>query len=272
MPRVVQHLREWDVQVDLTHVEAQLIRLSDVENLHDLYVIRSQSELACSLAGALHTVGASMINPYPAMRCLRDRTVASRTLQRAGVPIPEAFVAADPGLLSPLLCKGPLVLKPRYGRGDRGVRVIWDTDQIDSLSRSYGPVFAQRYHDPIGEHLKIYCIGDQFFGVRKTWPARTYEEKLGQPFTITPAQMDIARRCGDAFGLDLYGVTMIASGRQEYVVDVTSFPGFKGVPDASLRVADHIYTAARQVIERGLQGDLCKSIRLVAPIAQEKQA
>jgi hypothetical protein len=35
------------------------------------------------------------------------------------------------------------------------------------------------------------------------------------------------------------------------VVDISSFPGFKGVPDASLRLADYIYSAA----ERALRGE-----------------
>jgi hypothetical protein len=32
------------------------------------------------------------------------------------------------------------------------------------------------------------------------------------------------------------------------VVDMSSFPGFKGVPEAALRLADYIYTAGQRVI------------------------
>jgi hypothetical protein len=33
-----------------------------------------------------------------------------------------------------------------------------------------------------------------------------------------------------------------------YVVDMSSFPGFKGVPEAALRLADYIYTAGQRAL------------------------
>jgi hypothetical protein len=55
---------------------------------------------------------------------------------------------------------------------------------------------------------------------------------------------EIMQRCGRALGLDLFGVDVVESGGRPYVVDASSFPGFKGVPDAPLRVARYIYAAA----------------------------
>ena len=62
---------------------------------------------------------------------------------------------------------------------------------------------------------------------------------------------DIARRCGQAFGVELYGVDIIESGGRPYVVDVASVPGYKGVPDAPARLARHILAVA----ERARRGD-----------------
>ena len=59
-------------------------------------------------------------------------------------------------------------------------------------------------------------------------------------------------RCGEAFGIDLYGVDTIERDGTPYVVDMNSIPGFKGVPDAPLRVARYLYAAA----ERAARGDL----------------
>jgi ribosomal protein S6--L-glutamate ligase len=86
------------------------------------------------------------------------------------------------------------------------------------------------------------------FGVKRVWPVRSFEDKLGEPFTITPDLRDIALRCGAAFGLELYGLDVIFSEGRPYVVDISSFPGFKGVPDAPLRLADYIFTAAQRVL------------------------
>src|SRR5205823_8899021 len=56
--------------------------------------------------------------------------------------------------------------------------------------------------------------------------------------------------CGAALGIDLFGVTVVQSGGKPYVVDMTSIPGFKGVPDAARRLAEYIYAAT----ERALNG------------------
>jgi ribosomal protein S6--L-glutamate ligase len=213
-------------------------------------VLKSGSELALSLAGALHEAGATIVNPYPVAAACRDKVIATSVLQSAGVPTPETYLAAHVGELAPLLDQGPLVVKPYRGTNGVGVHTVWDPDQLDDVAHG-GVIFAQRYHKPEGRDRKIYVIGGQVFGVKRVWPARTYEEKLGEPFTITRELREIALACGRAFGIELYGLDIIVSDGRPYVVDISSFPGFKGVPDASLRLADYIYAAA----ERALRGE-----------------
>lgn len=251
MPEVMRLLSKWGVKVDAIYPEARLTDLSRLRIEHDLYFLKSGSDLAWSFAGALHAAGAKIIDPYPVAALMRDKIIATRILQEAGIPTPESYVNSRPEQLAPLLDHGALLVKPHLGSNGRGVRVIWDADELDDLPTGQGPVFAQRYYKPDGLDRKIYCIGGQLFGVERVWPAQTYEEKLGAPFTITPELRDIALRCGRAFGVDLYGVDVILSDGRPYVVDVNSFPGFKGVPDAALRVADYIYAAAQRVLEDG---------------------
>ena len=45
---------------------------------------------------------------------------------------------------------------------------------------------------------------------------------------------------GDAFGIDLYGLDIVVSDDREYVVDINTFPGFKGVSGAGRLLADYI--------------------------------
>ena len=251
MPEVVQILGEWGVTVDLIYPEQDLVCIADMRIEHDLYVLKASSSLAMSFAGALHSIGAPVLNPYPVAALLRDKIITERVLRNAGVPTPETFVADRAEHLAPLLVQGPLVIKPYRGSRGRGVRVVWDADELDEMSPHDGPLFAQRYQKPEGLDHKIYCIGTQLFGVERVWPAMTYEQKVGRPFTITPELRDIALRCSRAFGVDLLGIDVVFSGNKPYVVDVNSFPGFKGVPDAALRLADYIFSAAeRQIDER----------------------
>src|SRR5438552_1315679 len=162
--------------------------------------------------------GAVIVNPYPATAALRDRVIKSRVLQLAGVPTPTAYVASTPSQLAPLLEEGPLVIKP-YQEGGQ-VKIVRTPAELAQVELGRDPVFAQRYHPPQGRDCKIYVIGEQIFGVKKVFPRRTQEEKLGEPFTLTQELSDIARRCGRAFEIDLYGVDVIESDGKAYVVDM----------------------------------------------------
>jgi ribosomal protein S6--L-glutamate ligase len=249
MPEVVQLLTEWGCRVDLIYPEEGGFRLTGPSVVHDLYVLKSGSDRALSFAGALHALGAQILNPFPAAAVLRDKVTVSRVLEAIGIPTPATYFAAEPGLLATLLAEGPLVLKPCRGSQGEGIAVVHAVTDLARWRDRTGPVLAQRWMPHAGEDHKIYCIGGQVFGVRRMWPAETYEQKLGEPFTVTPELRDIALRCGAAFGLELFGLDVILSGGRRYVVDVNSFPGFKGVPDAALRLADHIYTTVRQAAD-----------------------
>src|SRR2546427_7255631 len=111
-----------------------------------------------------------------------------------------------------------------------------------------GLILAQRYQEAEGTDRKIYCIGGELFGVKRIWPIRTYEDKVGEPFPVTSELREIALRCGRVFGIDLYGLDVVVSAGLPYVVDVQKFGSYMGVPDAPRRLADYIQTAAQRVL------------------------
>ncbi len=246
---VIGLLREWGVEVTLLYPDANLIDLHDVRVDHDLYVLKSGTELALGLAAMLDALGATIINPYQATARCRDKIVATRILQTADVPVPKTYAAAHPSELAVLLDDGPLVVKPHRGSKGRGVQVVWDADELGDVATATGPILAQRYHEPTGRDRKLYCMGGQLFGVKRVWPVRSYEDKLGEPFTVTAELHEIATRAAAAFGIDLFGLDIILSEGRPYVVDVNPLPGFKGVPDAALRLADYVYEASRRAVD-----------------------
>ena len=248
---VLRLLDEWGADVDVIYPEEEVISLNEIRVEHDLYVLKSRTELGFSYAGALHAAGATILNPYPASARLRDKIALTALLQAADVPTPQAFVTAHPGKLAPLLKDGPLAVKPYRGSGTRGVHVVWDPEDLDDLPCTQGPVYAQRLVDRCSTEVKVYCIGGQTFGVKRAWPARTYEDKRGTAFTVSPKLREIARRCGAALGIDAFGLDIVGSEDDPNVVDVKSFPSFTGVPDAALRVADYIYDAALRAAHSG---------------------
>src|SRR5438874_12263135 len=109
MPEVVRALGECGALVDVIHPVDGMVDLSDVRVEHDLYILRHTSGLSLSLAGALHQLGALIVNPYPVSAALKDKIVASRMLQAAGVPVPATYFASHRDQLLPLLDAGPLI-------------------------------------------------------------------------------------------------------------------------------------------------------------------
>jgi ribosomal protein S6--L-glutamate ligase len=102
----------------------------------------------------------------------------------------------------------------------------------------------------------MYCIGGRVFGVRRSWPASSLAEKLGEPFTVPAELNELVLRAGAAFGMDLFGLDVIFTHGQPMVVDISSFPGFKGVPNAALRLAEYVFDAG----SRAARGDSVTSI------------
>jgi len=243
MPEVIELLRARGAQVEVMFPDESLTELGRVRVEHDLYVLKSGTDRALSLAGALHAQGAVILNPYPATAALRDKVVATRVLQAAGVPVPETWVARDAAELLPLLAGGALVVKPYRGSQGRGVVVVRTADELLALPAQESLLFAQRHHAPDGPDCKLYCVGGRVFGVRRIWPPRTYEDKLGQPFAVNSDLEEIALACGAAFGVRIFGVDVVMSGGRPYVVDMQAFPGFKGVPDAAALLSEEIWTA-----------------------------
>lgn len=247
-PEVMRLLAQREIEVDVIYPDEQPIDLARLRVEHDLYVLKSGSETALSLGGALHALGATILNPYPVAVMCRDKIVACETLERAGVPVPESYVVAQPVQLASLLDEGPLVVKPYRGSQGRGIQVVRSEQDLTKVHPN-GPLLAQRYHPADGPDLKIYCIGRDVFGVERVWPPRTYREKLGRAFIVNKELREIALRCGAAFGISLFGFDVVMSGGTPYVVDNSSFPGFKGVPNAARRLAEYI-DEARQLVAR----------------------
>ena len=239
------------VKLDLIRPETQTIDLANLRVENDLYILKSGTELALSVAGALHALGATTLNPYPTVAMMRNKIIVTRMLMEAGLPTPETYVASDPNEFRPLLDAGPLILKPYRGSRGAGIRIIRKPNELDEVTRD-GLMLAQRYHAPDGPDCKIYCVGGRLFGVRRIWPIQKYEDKLGQPFELSAELRDIALRCGRVFGIDLYGLDTVVSGGRPYVVDVQKFGSYMGVPNAPGVLADYLVTAAK----RAMHGEL----------------
>ena len=221
--------------------EETLTRTDVLDADHDLVVLKSHTELALSLAGIYHGLGARVLNPYESCLAAQDKLTACRRLRAVGVPVPRTWATADLALVSELLERGPLVVKPVRGHRGAGVVVLQHPDDLATLvaPTSEVPFVVQEHVPGPGEDLKVYVVGDHVHAVRKPFSPDSFTVP-GRPVPVTDEVGDIALRCGDALGLGLYGLDLIESPDGPVVVDVNYFPGYKGVPGVAPLIAAYI--------------------------------
>src|SRR5919197_3994469 len=243
-------LKRRGFEVETGIAEEVLQRPDQLTPTHDLYVLKSHTELSLSLAGILHTQGARLLNPYPSCTATQNKIVTSRILRAAGVPAPECWVTGDPSLLVPIVRERPVILKPYLGHRGRGLVIVRRVEELATIAPPETPVLVQEYIEGSGEDLKVYVVGDDVFAVRKVFSPSSFT-RPGRPVPVSPDVRAIALRCGQALGLGLYGLDLVETADGVWVVDLNFFPGYKGVPDVAPRIADYIegYAAGKLTLE-----------------------
>ncbi len=256
LTEAVEHLRARRVTVDAIDVTeaTTLDAIADVElgalrPSHDLVYLKTTVEPARTYAGALHAAGAITINAYPRVAELSNKLIATIALKKAGLPVPETWLARDGAQLVQLLEGGALVEKPCHGSRGVGVRVLRRMEDRVSSSLAAESLMLQRFHpsDDGCDH-KLYVIGGRVFGVRRTWsvfPDWTAKARASESFVPDSSLESLALACGHALGLELYGLDVVISGGAPYVVDVNKCAGFIGVPGAAAILAAHLEGAVR---------------------------
>lgn len=240
---VYERLRARGVAVDNCIPEETLTATGEFAVRHDLYVLKSHTELALSVAGTLNALGARLLNPYRSCLLTQDKITSTRLLADAGVPVPPSWVTDDYDLVRPFLARGPLIAKPHRGHRGSCIHVLRRPEDLASLCPAEGPFLFQRYLESESEDLKAYVVGGQVFAVTKRFSPAAFQH-FGCPAELDARARDIVLTCGRALGLHLYGVDLVVTDDGPFVVDVNYFPGYKGVPGAAQLIADYIYEYA----------------------------
>ncbi|MBK9317021.1 MAG: hypothetical protein IPM55_22650 [Acidobacteria bacterium] len=257
---VLNGLKERGSEVEVVTERSGLIDLEHFKFDYDLYLFKSHSPLAESLAAAAHYRGAKVLNEYPSTMKVRDKILTCTMLLQAGIPTPRTFVTDSIESLRSVVRDMPIIVKPYRGRRGQGIEICMDEARFDDLIKRRAAeseadddgggedgtalgerlIFAQEYEDHEPFDYKAYAVGDFVHTIRRVFPAKTKEEKLGTPVEDDPELNDLIRRCGRLFGLQLYGVDLIKTAKGYSVIEVNCFPGYKGVPQGGSRIADFI--------------------------------
>jgi ribosomal protein S6--L-glutamate ligase len=249
---IVSRLAARNARVDLLAIGQEPLEISALlgKTEHDVYVLKAKTPLTLALAAAAASHGTRVVNSVESSILTRDKLASTAVLAAFGVPVPPSFATAETELLGPLLNDGAVWIKPQRGSQGAGVQRLTRPDQLarahDLARDAYGlpqPVFAQREVPSGGRDLKVYVVGEQMWAITRPFPALTLAEKLGSPVPVPPGIREAAVVCGQALGLELYGVDFVVAGDAFFVVDVNALPGYKGVSEAPRAIAEHIYQA-----------------------------
>jgi hypothetical protein len=244
---VFDRLRQGGFQVELGFAEELLLESDGRAPAHDLYVLKSHGELWLSLAGILHSQGARLLNPYPACMATLNKIVALWRLRAAGIPAPRSWVTGDLLHLRDLAAEHPLILKPYDGMRANGIAVVQTPGELGALPVPERPLLVQEYIPGNGEDLKVYVIGSDVLALRKPSPLAGLR-CIGRPHPVSDEVRSIALRCGQVFGLGLYGLDVLEGPDGPVVIDLNYFPSYIGVPNAAPLIAGFIGDYARGLL------------------------
>lgn len=258
--QIIDGLKQSGAEVEIVTERAGLIDLENFRFNYDLYLFKSHSPLAESLAAAAHYRGCRLLNEYPATMKVRDKVLTCTLLLQAGIPTPRTFVTDSLEALRPVAAQMPVVVKPYRGRRGQGIEICQTAAEFEQLIAKRASdatdaeddggedgtalgerlIFAQEYEEHEPFDYKAYAIGDYVHAIKRVFPATTKQEKEGTPVGDDPELTDLVRRCGKLFGLELFGVDLVKTPKGYSVIEVNCFPGYKGVPDGGERISRFI--------------------------------
>lgn len=261
---IINGLKAAGADVEIITEQSGLIDLEQLKFDYDLYLFKSHSPFAESLAAAAANHDGRLLNDYAATMKVRDKILTCTLLLQAGIPTPRTFITDSVESLRSVVREKPIVVKPFRGRRGQGIEICKDEAEFDAMLNRHADdasaasddggedggalgerlIFAQEYEEHEPFDYKAYAIGDYVHAIKRIFPAKTREEKDGTPVGDDPELNDLVRRCGKLFGLELYGVDLVKTPSGYSVIEVNCFPGYKGVPQAGDRISRFILERA----------------------------
>jgi glutathione synthase/RimK-type ligase-like ATP-grasp enzyme len=222
-------------------------------NRYDVLLSRNRNGLGLAMLTYGDAANILTINTPFAIQQVRNKAKMAIILSKSGVPCVPTILAENVSTLSHLPEEWfPFMLKPTHGSSSEGLRLIRRRSELTDLHCGDAPILAQRYMPSNGFDLKLYVCGRKVFAVRKPSPFNGDPSASHQSVEVDSGMVELALRCGDIFGLDIYGVNAVDTPNGLAVREVNDFPNFTNVPGAIDEIANYIL--ARLEGEVGLAG------------------
>lgn len=213
-----------------------------IDDLRDetLVVQRGLRDDVSALLDDAHAAALPLCNPWPSERLLRDRMAWRGALEAAGIPIPDAIEVPDWDDVLSHAGSEQVVVKSLVGPG-RGETVMpGSAATLPATAPFDGPYLVEELLEFDQVDRKLYVIGGEVRGLLKGSTLEHTHSTSGDAFTPGPELAELALRTRAALDAHLVGVDVVETPAGAVVVDVNSFPGYRGVEDAERLVAEHL--------------------------------
>ena len=215
----------------------------------DLVIARGRSWGVLCLLSWVERQGVPVINSRAAIAAVHNKADMAVALASAGIPTPRTVLGSVSHIAEAVSAFDyPLILKPVFGDNCKGLKITASREEMLSLEWPEPFALAQSFIAGSEYDLKLYCIGGDVWAVHKPSLLYTVAADRRQPMLLpaTPALRSLARRCGDVFGLEIFGVDCINTLSGPVVIEVNEFPNYSAVPEANDKLAEYVLGRVRQ--------------------------
>lgn len=215
-------------------------------NHYDVIVSRNRNPLGLAMLAYGELKNILTINSHTAVQRVRNKAKMGIALDLAGINCAPTFLADHASILSKLSEDFfPLILKATYGDNSQGLRIIRRPEDLGDLHWGNDLVLAQKFLPSDGFDLKLYVCGETVFACRKPSPISCSPNATSELIKPDTKMKELALKCGNIFGLDIYGIDTIETPEGLVVIEVNDFPNFTGIPEAPELITDYILSKIR---------------------------
>ena len=251
---MVASLKEAGHSVVVVDPEEQTFNAGDhhwLQNI-DVGVARGRSWGVLCLLRWLEIQGVLTINSRAAIASVHNKAEMAVALSAAGIPTPRTWLGSPHMVAQQLAGKDfPVIVKPVFGDNCHGLECVSSCEQLIALQWPEPLAIVQQFIPGLASDLKLYCIGRRVWAVRKPSPlAAVLFPNLAphapQLLPVTAAWRDLALRCGEVFGLQLFGVDCLQTEAATLVIEVNEFPNYSAVPGADQELSNYLLAFVKQ--------------------------